>query len=264
MINNSSNFSSCDWLIVEIIGIADVSNTEKWVLFGAYVLVSMLIVFLNAVLITKLLKRKRAKSDNLFLILSISDFFVGAVSLPVQSIEFVVEPQVNCLIHPLIEFFTFFLFSFSWVLTVLISMDRYVAILVPRVHRFCKKTNFTYKLLIFVFLACTVYGAVISWKKKILQMSIQPKSHFNILYLLVAARLPIPYGTHHTKMMLLLYTNGLRIVIHTATLVENDWFQKTQGVWISSNFTKLSKLESFFLVGKFLDLILIQKFHQAK
>ncbi|XP_057293372.1 tyrosyl-DNA phosphodiesterase 1-like [Hydractinia symbiolongicarpus] len=55
---------------------------------------------------------------------------------------------------------------------------------------------------------------------------------------LVQARLPIPYGTHHTKMMLLLYTNGLRIVIHTANLVENDWFQKTQGVWISPLFQK--------------------------
>ena len=61
------------------------------------------------------------------------------------------------------------------------------------------------------------------------------------------------FGTHHTwvalcfcflrveygfsslalfsyrKMMLLHYTNGIRVVIHTANLIEGDWFQKTQG-----------------------------------
>ena len=31
------------------------------------------------------------------------------------------------------------------------------------------------------------------------------------------------------KMMVLLYTDGLRVVIHTANLVEGDWAQKTQG-----------------------------------
>ena len=29
--------------------------------------------------------------------------------------------------------------------------------------------------------------------------------------------------------MLLLYDDGLRVVIHTANLVEGDWAQKTQG-----------------------------------
>jgi len=30
-------------------------------------------------------------------------------------------------------------------------------------------------------------------------------------------------------MMLLLYGNGLRVVVHTANLVDGDWAQKTQG-----------------------------------
>ncbi|CAF2061618.1 unnamed protein product [Rotaria magnacalcarata] len=47
------------------------------------------------------------------------------------------------------------------------------------------------------------------------------------------ARLDIPFGTHHTKMMFLLYETGLRIVIHTANLILQDWKQKTQGIWIS-------------------------------
>lgn len=29
--------------------------------------------------------------------------------------------------------------------------------------------------------------------------------------------------------MFLLYSNGLRVVIHTSNLIERDWHQKTQG-----------------------------------
>jgi tyrosyl-DNA phosphodiesterase-1 len=29
--------------------------------------------------------------------------------------------------------------------------------------------------------------------------------------------------------MILLYEEGLRVVIHTSNLVEKDWYQKTQG-----------------------------------
>jgi tyrosyl-DNA phosphodiesterase 1 len=39
----------------------------------------------------------------------------------------------------------------------------------------------------------------------------------------------LPFGTHHTKMMYLLYNTGLRIVIHTSNLIEQDWDKKTQG-----------------------------------
>ncbi|XP_046577530.1 LOW QUALITY PROTEIN: tyrosyl-DNA phosphodiesterase 1-like [Haliotis rubra] len=53
------------------------------------------------------------------------------------------------------------------------------------------------------------------------------------------AKLDIMYGTHHTKMMLLLYDKGLRVVIHTANLIERDWYQKSQGVWVSPVFPKM-------------------------
>uniref|UniRef100_A0A8C0AY90 Tyrosyl-DNA phosphodiesterase 1 n=1 Tax=Buteo japonicus TaxID=224669 RepID=A0A8C0AY90_9AVES len=43
------------------------------------------------------------------------------------------------------------------------------------------------------------------------------------------AKLDIAFGTHHTKMMLLLYEEGLRVVIHTSNLIAEDWHQKTQG-----------------------------------
>ncbi|XP_035211281.1 tyrosyl-DNA phosphodiesterase 1-like, partial [Stegodyphus dumicola] len=47
------------------------------------------------------------------------------------------------------------------------------------------------------------------------------------------AKLDIPFGTHHTKMMFLLYKEGFRVVIHTSNIVESDWSQKTQGIWVS-------------------------------
>lgn len=49
--------------------------------------------------------------------------------------------------------------------------------------------------------------------------------------------LPIPYGTHHTKMMILVYKDQtMRIVVHTANLRPSDWGLKTQALWTSPFF----------------------------
>lgn len=39
-------------------------------------------------------------------------------------------------------------------------------------------------------------------------------------------------GVHHTKMFLIGYENGIRVIIHTANLCENDIHDKTQGAYI--------------------------------
>ncbi|GMH15800.1 hypothetical protein Nepgr_017641 [Nepenthes gracilis] len=44
--------------------------------------------------------------------------------------------------------------------------------------------------------------------------------------------LPISYGTHHSKAMLLVYPQGVRIVVHTANLIYVDWNNKSQGLWM--------------------------------
>ncbi|KAJ9136304.1 hypothetical protein P3X46_033396 [Hevea brasiliensis] len=44
--------------------------------------------------------------------------------------------------------------------------------------------------------------------------------------------LPISFGTHHSKAMLLVYPRGLRIIIHTANLIYVDWNNKSQGLWM--------------------------------
>ncbi|KAL5578945.1 hypothetical protein UlMin_011387 [Ulmus minor] len=44
--------------------------------------------------------------------------------------------------------------------------------------------------------------------------------------------LPISFGTHHSKAMLLVYPRGVRIIVHTANLIYVDWNNKTQGLWM--------------------------------
>ncbi|KAF4365126.1 tyrosyl-DNA phosphodiesterase 1 isoform X1 [Cannabis sativa] len=44
--------------------------------------------------------------------------------------------------------------------------------------------------------------------------------------------LPISFGTHHSKAMLLVYPRGVRIIVHTANLIHVDWNNKSQGLWM--------------------------------
>ncbi|KAM3625455.1 uncharacterized protein V6R79_012432 [Siganus canaliculatus] len=53
------------------------------------------------------------------------------------------------------------------------------------------------------------------------------------------AKLDIAFGTHHTKMMLLWYEEGFRVIILTSNLIRADWYQKTQGMWMSPLFPRL-------------------------
>lgn len=45
---------------------------------------------------------------------------------------------------------------------------------------------------------------------------------------------PSSFGSHHTKMMVFCYQDkSVRVVVSTANLVEEDWLNRTQGLWIS-------------------------------
>jgi tyrosyl-DNA phosphodiesterase-1 len=74
------------------------------------------------------------------------------------------------------------------------------------------------------------------------EMQNQTKDYPNVR--LVGAQLVDPFGTHHSKMMFLRYDRGLRVVIHTANLIERDWTHKTQGVWVSPLFPPLPSSHS--------------------
>ena len=47
-------------------------------------------------------------------------------------------------------------------------------------------------------------------------------------------RSPYPFGTHHTKLMILVYDDdSVRVVVSTANLVPSDWENRTQAMWVS-------------------------------
>ncbi|OQR81055.1 tyrosyl-DNA phosphodiesterase 1-like isoform X1 [Achlya hypogyna] len=47
----------------------------------------------------------------------------------------------------------------------------------------------------------------------------------------LAPPLPIPYGTHHTKMAVLFHATFVRVAVFTANFLAGDWATKTQGLW---------------------------------
>ncbi|EFE42278.1 hypothetical protein TRV_02978 [Trichophyton verrucosum HKI 0517] len=50
----------------------------------------------------------------------------------------------------------------------------------------------------------------------------------------VVAYMPEPFGTHHSKMMILIrHDNLAQVIIHTANMIPRDWGNMTQAVWRS-------------------------------
>ncbi len=61
----------------------------------------------------------------------------------------------------------------------------------------------------------------------------------------VRIRSKYPYGTHHTKIMLLHYEDdSVRVVVSTANLVSGDWENRTQGLWVSPRCPRLEEEEA--------------------
>ncbi|XP_034040964.1 tyrosyl-DNA phosphodiesterase 1 [Thalassophryne amazonica] len=81
-----------------------------------------------------------------------------------------------------------------------------------------------------------VHGDKREAKARLVQQA-QPYPHVR----LCQAKLDIAFGTHHTKMMLLWYEEGFRVIILTSNLIRADWYQKTQGMWMSPLFPRLPK-----------------------
>ncbi|EMD64837.1 hypothetical protein COCSADRAFT_36213 [Bipolaris sorokiniana ND90Pr] len=51
---------------------------------------------------------------------------------------------------------------------------------------------------------------------------------------LISAYIPDPFGTHHSKMLILFrHDDTAQVVIHTANMIHRDWANMTQAVWAS-------------------------------
>jgi tyrosyl-DNA phosphodiesterase-1 len=49
---------------------------------------------------------------------------------------------------------------------------------------------------------------------------------------IICCPLPLPYGTHHAKVCLLMNSKGIRVIIGTANLIAADWERKNQGIFV--------------------------------
>ncbi|KAF7532221.1 hypothetical protein G7054_g8127 [Neopestalotiopsis clavispora] len=68
----------------------------------------------------------------------------------------------------------------------------------------------------------------------------QASQHQNVT--LHAAYMPEMFGTHHSKMMILIRHDGnAQVVIHTANMIAKDWTNMTNGAWLSPLLPLLSK-----------------------
>ncbi|KAF2662689.1 phospholipase D/nuclease, partial [Lophiostoma macrostomum CBS 122681] len=59
---------------------------------------------------------------------------------------------------------------------------------------------------------------------------------------LISAYMPDPFGTHHSKMLILVrHDEHAQVVIHTANMISRDWGNMTQAVWRSPLLSLLDK-----------------------
>ena len=101
-------------------------GADLTVLQTAFVATVLLIVTSNGVLLRRLLsKKKKRRADRLFILLSLSDMGVGAFTVPLLSLQtFSLKQDVICFLHRAMIFFTYYPYSFSWFMVIIIAIDR--------------------------------------------------------------------------------------------------------------------------------------------
>lgn len=71
----------------------------------------------------------------------------------------------------------------------------------------------------------------------------QASAHTNVE--LISAYLPDMYGTHHSKMLILIrHDDSAQVIIHTANMIALDWANMSQAVWRSPLLPKLASQTS--------------------
>ncbi|XP_057299491.1 mas-related G-protein coupled receptor member A-like [Hydractinia symbiolongicarpus] len=124
-----------------------------------YAVIMALILSVNSILIRALLKKKRTRIDVYFLILSVSDLFVGLLSVPAEIIIHIgLSVETLCLISPYFNTFMVFPYSFSSAMTMIISTDRCVLVTNPNFH-----SKFGQRFLTYFIPFAFVFSATISF-----------------------------------------------------------------------------------------------------
>lgn len=92
-----------------------------------YIITSIVTVITNLVPLLKLWKKIiKSRPDKLFIIMSISDVCVGLFSIPMATLcLFIKDKELLCKFSPVILFFAYtFPYTFSWLMIIIISLDR--------------------------------------------------------------------------------------------------------------------------------------------
>ena len=106
------------------------NNASITILKVIYCFTFLAIIIANSILLWRLVFRlKKTRSNILFMFLSVSDFFVAVISVPVLAIALFKPYTKDCFI-PCEAFiiFNYFPYGYSWVLTIAIALDRCLVI----------------------------------------------------------------------------------------------------------------------------------------
>lgn len=81
-------------------------------------------------MVYKLLKKKlKTRADKMFIILSCSDIGVGLSSVPMSSLPlFIKNFDALCMLSPILQFFYYIPYSFSWSVLTIVALDRVLII----------------------------------------------------------------------------------------------------------------------------------------
>ena len=102
-----------------------------------YGLLALLTFIANIVVIKKLVMQKRkTRTTKLFIVLSASDVVVASVTIPMAMLLFYtcIPEDHYCKLVPVIIYFIFAPFKFSWMVTIIIAIDRVLIITRRRIH----------------------------------------------------------------------------------------------------------------------------------
>ena len=121
--------------------IVHVNSVDLLILQTYIIFTALAIITSNALLLHRLLKKKKkqkTRADKIFIILSCSDIAVGLFSLPVISLELFSCVAVFVAIFSSYLFWNFavcFPFFFSWTLVIIIALDRVLIITKAQVYK---------------------------------------------------------------------------------------------------------------------------------
>ena len=120
-----------------------------------FIFTTLAIVISNGVLLHKLYKKRcKSRADKIFIILSCSDLGVGVFSIPIISIS-LFKWNVSAInyTHGAIWIFTAsFPYGFSWMLVVIIAIDRVLIVTKGKIYKNCITMKVLYRIIVFCLL----------------------------------------------------------------------------------------------------------------